>query len=369
VDASTFKVVTPELSAVILDAVLFQNNYLTRLSGNVLKYISNNGDDALSESYFNYKSLEANLERAYYKKNIRGEEIDSIRNQVKVLAKEFYSLLPEEIILPNSDNPVESLNTVLSDRDLFVQFVSAKKDTTHLLLMSDTQPSRQVEIPNDYISAIVYSKKTEESQLIHIGDFGYDFLRNHLSAYNSRLGKEAIGLPSGVINIIAIENLSILEKSVIVGEKYKIRRISHFDSIPGIDNSFSKQSYGIAIGGIQYGKDNTTFDEIIEESQDRFSLIVDRESVGKLIGTQMEMDSIYRLDTVFFQRKSGKEPTEEFFASLSGNSPQILHIGTHGINKTYDLIRRDEYSYLFGNHRLSEISWIEKAMYETGLLN
>ncbi len=113
-----------------------------------------------------------------------------------------------------------------------------------------------------------------------------------------------------------------------VGDVFNIIRVSDLDNIQKLRNERPMTS-ALLYGGLNYNCDNMTTEvnSEIDES---------RSNVSYLPGTKNEIDSIMNhahkknwLDTVsVYTDQSG---TEESFRMISGESPSIIHIATHGI--------------------------------------
>ena len=113
-----------------------------------------------------------------------------------------------------------------------------------------------------------------------------------------------------------------------VGDVFNIIRVSDLDNIQKLRNERPMTS-ALLYGGLNYNCDNMTT-EVNSEIDEL------RSNVNYLPGTKNEIDSIMYhvhkkkwLDTVLVY--TDHNGTEESFRMISGESPSIIHIATHGV--------------------------------------
>ena len=175
--------------------------------------------------------------------------------------------------------------------------------------------------------------------------------------------------PSGELHKIGIEYLPLNEDEFIFN-KYKIYRLSSTREIVLDHNKFTRKK-AILYGGIDYDAlpyssdektDMNTNNYIIGNMHSQIDSLSLRGSMGYLEGTKRETDSIcvnlekHKWDYTYYSAAKG---TENSFKLMSGNSPSLLHIATHGFYMTEeDAIKEREYSL----HN-SEMSGIKESNY------
>jgi CHAT domain-containing protein len=171
-------------------------------------------------------------------------------------------------------------------------------------------------------------------------------------------------VPSGKLYQLAWESLSTGDGSLL-GEHYRFVRLSSAREITRVHAVRESGHSAVLYGGLQY---DMTGDEMLAESR-KYS-----------VGPQMVMRSTLRGDSAFValpesgeevcqiadiltsrkyqvQVHEGISGTEESFLSLSGRSPRILHLATHGFYFTPS--EAVSYDYLRG---------FRDAMYLSGLV-
>lgn len=171
-------------------------------------------------------------------------------------------------------------------------------------------------------------------------------------------------VPSGKMYQLAWESLSTDDGSLL-GEHYRFMRLSSAREIARVHTAQESGPSAVLYGGLQY---DMTGDEMLAESR-KYSA-----------GPQMVMRSTLRGDSAFValpesgeevrqiadiltsrkyqvQVHEGISGTEESFLSLSGRSPRILHLATHGFYFTPS--EAVSYDYLRG---------FRDAMYLSGLV-
>lgn len=155
-----------------------------------------------------------------------------------------------------------------------------------------------------------------------------------------------------------------------MGDKYDIRFVSSMSEIPNIKDMLEKTDASL-FGGLTYDSSDVNelyidetaklkIDNIYNELEDTV-LSELRSYTNYLPWTKTETDSVYRIlstckDNVKIVRYQGGAGTEDAFKSLSGKSPSIIHIATHG----FSISRPDD-----------EMTWYDYYIYcmeHTGLL-
>lgn len=118
-----------------------------------------------------------------------------------------------------------------------------------------------------------------------------------------------------------------------------------------ISNVSQPQAYNLAIG----------YDNPLENDNTRSHF-------GFLIGTKQEVDSIFEnLKSQSVEKITDERATEASFRKLSGQSPYILHIATHGFNHTNPFSGKDVMTNTFSSELVS-YDKNQSALLSTGLL-
>lgn len=183
---------------------------------------------------------------------------------------------------------------------------------------------------------------------------------------------------AGQLNSLSMGAIPI--DSMTLSEKYSMRYVSTTSMIPqikhqaksGIDNA-------TLYGGINYDTDTT---EMIAQSRG-YSISHNNESVKAeidrggergswnfLTGSENEvMDISAQLDSVKIEHKvfSASRANEESFKAVSGNSPSLFHIATHGFFYS-DAKDRGVENFLSNIKGLDNVNHAQAAMSRSGIL-
>lgn len=166
----------------------------------------------------------------------------------------------------------------------------------------------------------------------------WDPFKNHV-----REGSTVYYVPSQILFKMALESIP-LKDGTLLGDHYHFVRLSSAREIVRVDSVLhldvaSADTHVVLYGGLQYDMDTNA---MAEEAQkyDISPLLVmrgdnhKRDSVfGKLPGSMKEIAAIERIlktHQIRFSSYSEARGSEESFLSMSGHSPQVLHITTHG---------------------------------------
>lgn len=181
------------------------------------------------------------------------------------------------------------------------------------------------------------SKGKSSSSKIIAADSIYKLIWKPLEEYTNTSSKIYFS-PDGLLHRISFAALPN-EKNKLVGELYDIQQIDNTANIrknikePNLNDIF-------LIGGVnyEYKKDDTN----LTKGNNSFNILQSEQLLGNsknrsisvngfsyLPGTKKEISDINKL---FPKSKQlvGKEATETAFKALSGKSPSIIHIATHG---------------------------------------
>ena len=173
-----------------------------------------------------------------------------------------------------------------------------------------------------------------------------------LSSHIER-GSTIYYVPSGIIHEIALESLPLADGSLL-GQHYNFIRLSSAREIEKFQTSNLVPKTAALYGGLKYNLSPQTLEEE-SKMYDKTELSwIYRSEYGKegfkdLSKSQVEIQKIAQtLSENGYKVKSysGVKGNAESFIAMSGKSPSILHVATHGFYYTPD--EADKYDYLNG---------------------
>lgn len=297
------------------------------------RYISN------IDSINNFKNSNSFILDEYYgdKKNTNSKEYDwiSIKKKLKIneVAIEF-------IVFPYYNQ----------NMDIIIQYcaliIDSKSETPIMLPIFKESELKNSNInnfnPNSKLAyrqrgAIVATTKTEENKISSIIWGKVDSsLSNKSKIYYS---------PSGLLNRVSFASLPYND-SLLLSDKYELVQLISTKTILEKKTPFDFKNCKVTLfGGLNYNTDTTKLQQIAsgysKTEPDMFALrnmsINDSLRGGTwnyLQGTMTEAENInnmFKANNISTTLYSGSEGVEEAFKALSGNnSPEIIHIATHG---------------------------------------
>ena len=150
--------------------------------------------------------------------------------------------------------------------------------------------------------------------------------------------------PSGLLNKVSFAAIPV--DSIVLGDKYSLHLVSSTREVVlqkrNKENVAQKVKNAVAYGGIIYSASD---EELLQSAKQTYnnqnlyasrfiaSDTLTRSSWGPLYGTLSEVNEIERLlkqTNISNIKFVGTDANEESFKQLSGNSPELIHIATHG---------------------------------------
>lgn len=317
-----------------------------------------------SDIYNNVKKLD-NIELSRNFKKYRDAEIaqsDSTILYEKIFLENYSEF--EQLKLSEPLVTWEDVRNKLNIKDLAIEYTKCLKDSSTsyaaLILKKEYDSPLIIELCSDSeIEQII----SGGSKLYHQNDEAYSYIWEKLEPYLD--GVENIYFaPHGLIHQINIEVLAGKD-GIPMNKKYNIYRVSSTGNL--VDKREDSKYFSATLfGGLNYDTDTMSLLAMnrnythISPSRDRLlrDTVQTRAGLKYLPGTATEVKNVYdileknEVETRLFTDKIG---TEESFKALSGNSPSIIHIATHGFYLEDKTARRVE---LFSSLNSRETTYI-----------
>ena len=324
------------MASTLYDYALLYKGILLSSSTQVGRIVNSAKDAKLSELFGRLSVMSQEKEDS----DDSSEKIRRLEHQVLARCQELgYAINPT---LTSTD--VES---ALDDNDVAIEFVDYKQ------LETISNPS----VVNKY-AALVLRKGWPEPKLVDLGNESAlsNIIQSKDKAYDNQTlynliwkpleqyipaGSRVYYSPAGLLHQIAIEAIPY-NKGKILCDRYSFTRLSSTRELILQGNNENPYCSSAIYGGLQYSLSD---DELVTYSQryayratpfsaDYLSRSGDIASPWRFLpGTRAEAESIAALLTtkgVTPALYTGAEGNEESFKALSGQSPSILHIATHG---------------------------------------
>ena len=379
----------PEIADVAFDNLLFVKN-LKLMSSDILKdIVENSSNSELKRKYNRISSLRDAI-------SYRSGEQDSIRiwsNQLKEEERSILSMVPDyKERLLNAFHSWTDIRDALKDDEIAVDFSYVPKMKgwddadgfygAYIITKDSKYPQLvslcEVDSINQYFTeamsdAVQISKLYQESLPI------YKRLWGKLEIYLK--GKNTIYFsPTGQLNLLNHDAL-LMSNGETFGNHYNLVRLSSTDKILSLDLKGRKYQSAVVYGGILYDLSVADMREAANQynhhGEDQFLLAMrsedERGHWNYLPGTKTESQNIYKLlssNNISTKLLQEKEANEESFKALSGNSPQIIHLSTHGFFlDTTDKVKKNPFMNNVGNYSDKEDKLIRTGVLMAGANN
>ncbi len=348
------------LTETCYNALLFSKALLLETEKTVLEIITNEGTKEDMNNYHQLMSINTRLLALRCNYDYNKDEIDSL----VVVQRNLEKQLTDKCQLYNDYN---------SFLDLDYQHVRNRLKKNEVLI--DFSDFLSEDSLHQYVSYIIRGEQEypllvkcfNQNQLDSLLDgeakyniYNYEFHKDcatkliwePLGSQIER-GNTIYYVPSGVIHEIALESLPLADGSLL-GQHYKFIRLSSAREIERLQSPNTIQKTAALYGGLKYDLTPQTLEEESKVYNKTELSWIYRSEYGKegfkdLSKTKEEVlkiaqtlsDNGYKV-----QSFSGVKGNAESFIAMSGKSPSILHIATHGFYYTPD--EADKYDYLNG---------------------
>ena len=332
---------------------LFCKNLLINSSMIMDKYYADSSDQNIKNTYLHYKELKERL--AY--KSMNQSDRDSLSREITKLEKSMIKNIGNlGQLLKNETRTWKDIQHSLEKDEIAIEYCYAprmeqypdlqpyygafvlRKDYEYPILVSLENVDVVEEVfDNDNPDEIFVNELYSHDKAVTL----YNMLWNKMSPYLQDI-KTVYYSPTGYLSELNFEVLHG-EDGLMLNERYSMYRISSTANIANLKSSVSDYKTSVLYGNVKY--DETAADmEMASSSYNTYSgteiqsgLALrsenERGKWGPIPSTKEEVRGIKSLLTkkgvqvsVFEENNAN----EESFKSLSGNSPEILHMATHG---------------------------------------
>ena len=342
----------PDITDIAFDNLLFVKN-LKLMSSDILKrMVDNSSNIELKNKYNKVLSLRDAI-------SYRPNEQDSIRvwnRQLQEEERNILSMIPDyKDKLLGAFHSWKEIKDALNENEIAVDFtyVPKMKDWNHadgyygaFVITKESQIPELVTLCEvDSINQYFIGTTPDAEQLSQFYKGSYSIYQKLWEKLDYHIkGKKTIYFaPTGQLNLLN-HNALIMQNGKLFGDCYNLVRLSSTDKITNKEvKETGSQQYQSAIvyGGILYDISVAEMKEAAKEyshhNEDQFLLAMrsedERGHWNYLPGTKTESQNIYKLlsyNKISVKLLQEKEANEESFKALSGHSPHIIHLSTHG---------------------------------------
>lgn len=375
--------------ALAYECALFTNSLLLSSDMTIDEAASLSKDKKVKKAYQEYQSckqLTADAEKQYVQLKESNPELDNhiteLRNALRKSERTLLNMLSDKLGQYNRHLAIdtEDVRRQLKPTDAAIEFLEFPVDGNPSQNQYMAALIRGGEQDVKLIPLFAIAPDNEGWQKCYDSDELFNVLWKPIEPYLKGV-TDIWFAPQGKLSVTAIESLPGLE-TLDLGNPYVMHRLTSTRQLAlnRSDSGKKRNKQYVAYGGINYSADSKEISEADKErkrtrKKGTRSLVTARDIFGdgardmgagidELPGTETE--ARYLVELVNEQHKgnstllNGSKATEASFKDYSGNTPLLLHIGTHGFY--FD----DALNAPQGGN--SQISPEELAMQHSGLL-
>ena len=335
------------------DNALFCKLLLLNFSIILDRYFTQTLNNDLKKDYLKYKELKENLAFKAETQPVK----DSLSREITIYEKKLLSSISDfEQLLNKETKTWKDVQQHLEDDEIAIEYCYAPRMEKYpdlqpyygaFVLRKDFEFPKLVSLENvDTVEDIfdrinpdaffINDLYTDKSKTL------FEMLWDKLTPYMKNI-KTIYYSPTGELSNI---NFDVLygKDGIMLGDKYKMIRLSSTAKIGDIKTSYKLPlQTSVLYGNIEYDETTSEMSEASSayklfsgtEIQSELSLRSENERGrwGAIPSTKDEIDNIDKLLSKKGIKVSKYEETtanEESFKTLSGNSPDIIHLATHG---------------------------------------
>lgn len=357
------------------EALMFSKGLMLSAEKTTGKQVQESGDEELISDFMEVADLRDDIERL--RAEGKGEEIMTVYSRMDSLDRVLSLKLAQRNISPvTSSKSTSEIIQALGKNSVLIDFADyVKDDGTHIyaafILREGMKAPRLVRVFEQSCLDDLLAKNNGKYSDIY-EDYNADELYNIIIkplVSEIKGAKRIYFVPSGILNQIAIEAIKMPDGNVF-GEKYDVVRMTNSKEILSCKDNSSINDFETAwlYGGLEYDVDSETMRTSAKES-DVSPLLAMRGGTSNLKAGEgfkklkmseaevIEIDDILTQSNINTRKFMKTFGTEESFMSMSGKSPDLLLVSTHGFYYSPDNVPS-----------WSSLNGYDNPMYLTGLV-
>lgn len=344
-----YKHETAPLISSAFDALLVSKGLLLSSDIEFSEILHSSKNEGILDKYNELVRIQALLNRQYEKpKGERTLDVDSLERTASALERELmYASKEYGDYTRNLSITWQDVQKALGDKDVAIEFASFPLTADSTIYMAYlVKPGMESPVlvklfEEKELKPYVSNRRYEDAAATELV---WSALRPYMDE-----GGNVYFSPDGLLHQIAIEYFPGFDGKGLINESYSLRRVSSTRQLAQTREASAKGD-AYVYGGIAYDTDIATMEKEREKYQDHELMAVrslwpvaDAEglletrvngrNIPELPGTLAEANEIHgNLEKRKYSSSllTGDKATEESFKYISGRSPEIIHIGTHG---------------------------------------
>ena len=380
----------PQMTDVAYDNLLFVKNLKLMSSDILRKVIDESSNQLVKEEYNEIRDLRDAIS---YKFNSK-DSIAIWSRQLKEKERNLLSMIPDyKERLRNSFHKWVDIKNILKKDEIAIEFTYSYKidnwriaDTYYaaMIVTNTSEIPQFVKLCNIDELDTYFTEATADmlqiSSLYNDSTSVYERIWSKIEPYIK--GKKAVFFsPTGKLNLLN-HSAIVLPDGSMLGDKYNLVRLSSTDKIISLvqGKNHGKNKTAIVYGGIVYDLSVADMNEAAKkynhQRNENFVAMRSEDERGRwnyLPNTKVEAQNIYDLlfpNGIQTKLLQGGEANEESFKSLSGHSPNIIHVSTHGFFlDTKEKEKANPFMNTIGNYSKKEDKLIRTGLLMAGANN
>lgn len=346
------------------EAHLLEKNLLLQMERSISDHIYNNQDDSITSAFSKMEELRQRMKRLSRDFAANKEQISDVNRQIHALDRQLTPILsqsgydrfqrtgytqirealkPGDILLDFTD-----ITSSPGKHDYYVYVVRRRQEYPELLQCLND--SLLLELSGtDSPTHIIYQTHVSQRLAERLWTLAGDSVKEGATVYY---------VPSGILHLMGIENLSLPDGSTLADHYHFVRLTSarEIARLRGKADVREKECPDMVIfGGLSYSMDRSDMEaealrhDVPPRLRTRGGVVKGAKPWGEMKGSKKEtaeVADIMKKAGVTVDVKSGKHGTEEAFLCMDGHAPAFLLLSTHGFYYTTD--EAQQYDYLKG---------------------
>lgn len=343
-NAICMKSSTPELREMAYNTALYTKSMATRLPQFVADYVRNSQSEELQSIYEEYLSNK----KRFIKRSLSNDSIQIISDQISRLEKKIFSNIDHRGLYDEAKYNCKEIQKQLGPKDVAVEFVIIPE-----FLSSDSSTFYYgAIIERESFESPVFLKLCNKDSLDVLFDIKdetseYDFINQLYDINNKKIYRMVIDPMNSYINTgdnIYYSPVGMIHKLNLAAVPHEGKRLMDYYSFFKVSTTSNlldnrdKDVYNSAcvVGGIDY---NESVEEMVNNTSRNHpqnniaERSVTRGTWDDIPGSLEEaifIDSLLSAHSVSSTLLTKGKANEDAIKALSGFSPDILHIATHG---------------------------------------
>lgn len=373
--------VPERLTGEVYQSILTEKGYLLRVEENIQSQIKLSGDPVILQISDSLKSLSQQLDRkSLYDFDWQsltdspGETVYEIKQQIQRLERKLNHLLDYSGFDKSEQIEWHNIQNRLDSTDVAIEFFTTEYNVCALILRKDQTLPQFVKLGvlEDFKREVPLLRHLDSKQMaeeLYTNDKLQLYARIWEPILPSLKGIRRIFFsPAGFLNSFSLSAVLCPDGTYMLDNYQMYQLTSTAELVHNNSTAISSDSVFELYGAAYYSPSHSKEDDLFQSlrgvpEQDFRNKVEERSSNGEFYGflpySRTEIEDISRIlrnKGITPHVKFGNMVTESAFRNLSGHSPSVIHLATHGfLIRTEDELMQNVFLSQFPNVRYSSM--------------